>query len=185
MANYYTLSGTIIEPLTLADAKLQLRIDHDFENAIITAIITEARSLAEDYTGRLFTERDLVIHTQNFIEDLETDYSPINSISTLKYKIVKGGTYSELVADTDYKLRKIDKYSSKIDYILDPLPTLPEDSTAVEITAKVGYTAAALPASVRSAIKLLISYLYENRDDTADEKQRASQTILRPFKRWN
>jgi uncharacterized phiE125 gp8 family phage protein len=42
------------EPVTLAQAKLYLRVDFDDDDTLITALITAAREYCEKYTGRAF-----------------------------------------------------------------------------------------------------------------------------------
>ena len=187
MAVYYDISGNVTYPIDLDAAKRQLRIDPiiTYDDTRITEIIAEATEIASDYTGRRYVEQDIVIEAPAFITDIEAVFSPITSISAITYLDVDGNEQS-LVADTDFKLYNTDPYTRELVYIIDPLPELYSEQTErlVKITGKVGYTATTLPKGARSGIMLLISYLYENRNDSVDERVRASQTILRRHKQW-
>lgn len=48
---------TIIEPVTLEQAKTHLRVEHDDEDDYILSLISAAREYAENFTGRLLAER--------------------------------------------------------------------------------------------------------------------------------
>ena len=45
------------EPVSLDDAKAHLRIDHDADDDVIARLISVARMMAEEYTGRAFIRR--------------------------------------------------------------------------------------------------------------------------------
>lgn len=57
------ITDAISEPITLAEAKAQLRLTDLFtaDDAYITALITVARKRAEDYCNRFFTEQTIVM----------------------------------------------------------------------------------------------------------------------------
>ena len=48
---------TITEPVTLAEAKLHLRVEHSDEDAYIGGLISAAREYAESFTNRLIAPR--------------------------------------------------------------------------------------------------------------------------------
>ena len=48
------------EPLTLAETKAWLRVDHDAEDALIADLIASARGLVEDYLQRCLITRRLI-----------------------------------------------------------------------------------------------------------------------------
>ena len=50
----YLLTAPTTEPVTLAEAKLAARIDSDAFDAMVPGLITAARQMAEQETGRLF-----------------------------------------------------------------------------------------------------------------------------------
>jgi len=56
----------LIEPVSLADMKLHLRVDIDDDDSLIQALISAARERAEDFTGRCFIPRGLTFGLDRF-----------------------------------------------------------------------------------------------------------------------
>ena len=87
-----------VEPITLAEAKMHLRVDSDFEDALIQDYIKAARSHVERFTGVSFTDQTIraVIKRDEYqmtdwfkkIEPLsfELPLSPVNEILTAEDK---------------------------------------------------------------------------------------------------
>ena len=184
MAIYYTISGTVTELITLEEAKMQLRIDAitDHEDSLIESYISEAREIAEGYIGRLIGERNLEIKAPDFVRDIEKVYSPVNSISAIKYYDATGD--EQTLPTAKYQLLLNVNGDNTIRYDAD-IPTVSSTKfPAVTITAKVGYNATNCPKSIIAAIKLILTRLYNFREDSPEEKQQASRNILRRFKKW-
>jgi hypothetical protein len=55
-----------LEPVTLAEAKLHLRVDNAADDDLITALITTARKWCEDYTDRTFVESQYTMMLDSF-----------------------------------------------------------------------------------------------------------------------
>lgn len=47
----------ITEPITLAEAKAHLRVEHDADDAYISALITAARQYCEEFQNRFLADR--------------------------------------------------------------------------------------------------------------------------------
>jgi len=187
MATYYNITGSVTEVITLEQAKQQLRIDPIVvhEDAEIEAYITEAREIAENYIGRLIGERNLEVRSSGFITKINAAYTPINSIDSIKAKL-DGGTTQTLVANTDFSLQNLSKTKQRIVYVdknLGALDTI--FATPVTVIAKVGFNTTNCPKAIISAMKLILSRLYEFRTDNAQEKTLASTNILRAYKSWS
>ena len=186
MAVYFEISGTPAAVIDLAAAKRQLRIDPiiTYDDTRITEIIDEATAYASSYMSKRIGEQTVTLYCPEFITDIEDVISPVSAITSIKYFDVDGN--EQTLNNTDYKLYKIDEYTNRLVYTAAELPQLysQRDERLVTITATVGYTTTTLPNDIRSGIMLLISYLFENRNDSPDEKVRASQTILRRYKEW-
>src|SRR5580692_8919211 len=54
MTAFKLITPPVEEPVTLADAKAQARVDTNIDDALIAALISGARQWAEHYTGRAF-----------------------------------------------------------------------------------------------------------------------------------
>jgi hypothetical protein len=55
-----------LEPVTLAEAKLHLRIDNTDDDTLITALVTTARRWAEDYCDRTFVQSQYTMSMDSF-----------------------------------------------------------------------------------------------------------------------
>ncbi len=149
------------EPLTLAEIKTFLRIDHDLDDQELQAMIIAAREQAELHQGRECARKLLEITMDRWPRGgpILTP-SPLASVERIRYRR----------ADGDVVVWPADQY-----WIVDgaepgeihPVSQWPADAlwprAAVIIEAWCGWLAGQVPESVRQGMKLLISSWYENR----------------------
>ena len=91
------------EPLTLAETKLHLRVDHTVDDTLITALIATAREWVESYTGKSLIEQTRQITLSSWpYAPLRLHGGPVQEISSVKY-LDKTGT-EQTVAETVYWL---------------------------------------------------------------------------------
>ena len=75
-----------VEPVTLTEAKLQCRVDVADDDALITRLISAARSRAEQITQRSIAEQSLTLYLDEFPTDaIELLKGPVNTITSVKY----------------------------------------------------------------------------------------------------
>lgn len=160
------ITAAIIEPVTLAEAKLHLRVDHDDEDTLITNLIKVARELVEDATWRTLLTTTWELRLDNWPGmPLQMPKAPLQSIVSIKYMDEDG--LETTVASTVYDA---DTYSEpgrlffKKDQVW-PSVNLYERG-GVRIQFKAGWLAAAnVPYKIKAAMQLLIGHLYENREE--------------------
>ena len=155
------------EPVTLAEAKLQCRIeagDTD-QDALLELYLDAAVSHLDGYSGVL--GRCLVQQTwrQDFDGLCQALRLPMPALSVTSVELVDEAGAPTVVAGASYELqhdalgsfvRMADGYASPV--------TLTE-SRGVRVTFVAGYGAAAsVPSRVRLAILLLVSHWYQNRE---------------------
>jgi len=73
-----------IEPITIDEAKLHLRVDHGHENALITEMIGTARQLAEQETKRVFITQIWTMILDREKPIIEIPFPPLQSINSIK-----------------------------------------------------------------------------------------------------
>ncbi|MCK4385369.1 MAG: phage head-tail connector protein [candidate division Zixibacteria bacterium] len=73
-----------VEPVTLTEAKNQLRVDGAEDNALITALITTARQLAERDTKRAFITQTWKMYLDSVPEEIEIPKPPLQSVESIK-----------------------------------------------------------------------------------------------------
>ena len=162
MAQYKLVTGPSSEPITLAEAKLYLRVDDSTEDALITAIITAARRKFENDTYHYLMPQTWELYlNQNEInaEQISINKSDITAISSVKY-YDQSNTQQTLSANDYQTAIQGRPYSIQ----LTTVPQVYNRLEAMVIRFTLGYTnAAAVPEDIKTAIKTIIGTLYENR----------------------
>jgi uncharacterized phiE125 gp8 family phage protein len=171
------------EPVSLADAKLHLRVDFTDDDALITALITAARQAAETITGRQIVTARWKLVLDSFPGPslmgvpAGTPFSlPGHAIllpkctvqSVVSIQFLDMSSTWQVMPATDYTVdlacepARITPVFGKIWPI-----TLPQIS-AVMVTFDAGYGAAsAVPEGIKSWIKLRVGSLYAHREEVA------------------
>jgi uncharacterized phiE125 gp8 family phage protein len=178
------ITAPVTEPVTLAEAKLQARVDWSggscggsagggsSDDTLITALITAAREYVE-----VVTRRALVTQTWDYVLDefpgvdyVRLPLPPLQSVTSITYK-VKAGTVltfaaANYVVATGSEPGKVILVSgcgwpSAELYRADP----------IRIQFVAGWTGVApntVPVVIKQAILLLVGHLYENREAVAE-----------------
>jgi uncharacterized phiE125 gp8 family phage protein len=159
-----------VEPITLEEAKLHLRIENDdtHEDSLIYALIAAACRHCENFLGRALITQTWDFYADSFPLDgcsyLELPYPPLASVATVKYK------------DTAGTLQTWDAANYIVDTISEPgrialaygvlWPSTYDEIQAVQIRFVAGYgLAGSVPQQIKNAILLKLTDLYENRGD--------------------
>jgi uncharacterized phiE125 gp8 family phage protein len=164
------ITAPLSEPITLAEAKLQLRVDLIEEDALISGLIAAAREWAESYTNRQFMAATYQLVEKTNKHCIALPKNPVQSIDSITYVDEQGVTQT-LAPDT-YELSNSDE------------PALLElyqrpNSEHITITFKSGYESAEkVPASIKSAMLLVIGYLYAHREDTVKKMPTHAEWLL-------
>ena len=145
------------EPLSLADAKTFMHILEVDEDTLITSMIVSAREYAESYTNRQFEIATWELITDRMYSGLTIDKSTVTEISSIEY-MDSDGVYQTLSTD-DYYLY-FEHGAAKLHF--ESIPSYKSDKRAIKITFKAGYTT--VPSSIVSYLKVLVSTIYENRE---------------------
>ena len=149
------------EPVTLSEAKLFLRVEHDTEDSAIQQMIVTAREVAEEILGRsLLSQRWLATVYGAPANTMALPYGPINSVvSVTRYDDV-GGT----------SIAATDSYQLCDPYTLEFLSNVSVAKLEVVYEAGMATDAAGLPAALKQSMLQHVAYLYGFR--SLDESQR-------------
>lgn len=157
------IAAPAAEPVTLADAKLFLRVDGSADDALIGALISAAREYAEHYTQSSLSATGYELALSDFpVDAILLPYSPVASVDSIKYTDSSG---QELTIDPNAYVLAGYGMTAAI-YPIQPWPGV---GTAYPNPVRVRYTssAASIPPAARAAIMELIAHLYETREDSA------------------
>lgn len=167
------------EPITLADAKLWLKVDGTADNNLITALITSARLWVERHcnVGLLPQTITEVWDGWPAGREMELSVSPLRSVTSIKYLDSNGDEQTLSSANYAYDIyakppRVQLKYSQT-------WPTLYDEINSVSAVYAVGYdSAATVPESIKTAMYLAIADSYENRTDYVRKMPTMAEMLL-------
>ena len=188
------VTGPAVEPVSLTEAKSHLRVDITDDDALITALITAARQMAEE-----ISRRALITQTWKYIldawpkgDELTLPLPPLQSVASITYKDKDGNsaTFSSgsYIVDADCEPgRVVLAYGATW-----PSTTLyPAGAITVQFTAGYGDSASDVPQAIRQAMLLMIGHWYENREQVtvgavAREIPLGVEALLWPYRvlRW-
>lgn len=176
--SFRVVTPVAVEPVTLADARLHLRVGSDdtTEDSLILVWITVAREYAEAYTRRALATQTLELALDRFPgsppalpawtwspEDsaFVLDKPPVSSISSIKYTDPQG--VEQTLDPSKYALSPYGTGSMVYPTYGNPWPATQATRNAVRVQYVAGYSAP--PQAVKAAILLIVGHLYENRQD--------------------
>lgn len=166
--NWKITTKPTVEPVSLANMKLHLRVDSIADNDLITALIAGARQWCEDYENRAYITQTITAKFDYFKSDIILPKPILQSVTSIKYIDTAGDqqTLSTDIYDVDiYREpgRVFLKYNQN-------WPNIRGDKNGIEIIYKAGYgdASTAVPERVIAAIKLLTGHLYEHRETVSN-----------------
>lgn len=179
------------EPITLAEGKLHLRVDHTADDSLITALITVARERVEDITRRALISQtwDLKLDAWPVLSELRIPLPPLLSVTSVKY-LDKDGIESTMPS-TDYI---VDTASEPGRIVLAWAKSWPETTTlypvnpiTVRFVAGYGAAGSDVPQAIRQAMLLMIGEWYENRENAGEARLQqislSAEALLWPYRR--
>jgi uncharacterized phiE125 gp8 family phage protein len=162
--SYYLIGPPTILAVSVADAKLFMRVDHNFDDALIETLIKTAAEGVEHRTRRSVMQQTWRIALDKFPDSVELLYGPVMSIASVIYTDTSGMDIT-LTPDKYY----LDNFHSQDSSWLLPAygmtwPATRDSANAVRISYVAGVAAPALIPSVFTTwILLRVSQLYDNR----------------------
>jgi uncharacterized phiE125 gp8 family phage protein len=173
-----------LEPVTLDEAKAQLKVDTSDDDALITTLITAARARAEWHTGRAFVTQSWVLWLDCWPGDgiAQVPLPPLQSVSA-----VSAYARDNTANTVDPSRYFVDTVSAPGRVVFDCLTSPGFDlrrRNAVAIAFDAGYGAAAsdVPEPLRQGVLEILAELYVNRGDGPEEIAPPAQALLAPYR---
>jgi uncharacterized phiE125 gp8 family phage protein len=187
------ITGPAAEPITIAEARAQCRIDSDVEDGLIAGYLLAARQAAED-----FTRRKLYTQTWDFTIDgswptekvngywrprIILPLPPLQAVTHIKYFDTNG--VEQTLASNQYRVDPT-SYEGRIDAAYGVnWPSVRDQMATITVRMVVGYTA--LPEPVRLAILQAVAHFDKNRETVvtgtiATELPLTAQHLLFPYR---
>lgn len=154
-----------VEPVTLAEAKTHLRVDHTAQDDYIEDfLIPAARRYAEVYTGRAFLNQTWILRLRGFSEPIVLPWAPLSSVTNIKYLDSAGTEQTWATTNYDVELPSGELALHGAIHLGygDTFPTTYGIVDDVRITYVAGYGAAAtsVPVGIKHGVLMLIEDLY-------------------------
>jgi uncharacterized phiE125 gp8 family phage protein len=170
------------EPVSLAEAKLFLRIDHNAEDDLIATLIGASREAVEAACGRaLITRRvreSLDIWRREALQGAVLGCGPVTDVVAVRLLADNG---SQSVIDPDrYRLEGHRDRPRLV--FASGVPATLRTAGGIEIEYDAGYAddAAELPVALRLATLQIVASLYELRQG-GDGIPETARALMRPF----
>lgn len=180
---YVRTTAPTLEPLTIADAKAQIRSVQNQEDGLIDAYVKAARQAAEDYLGRGLLTQTWTLALSDFVNVIPLPMAaPLASVTSVKYYDTDNvqQTLSATVYDVDTTSRP-GRIALKTGQSWPAVNSL-RRVNRIEIAYVVGYTAAPLiPAAILQGIRMYVALLETNRDGLDPITGEALRTIQSAF----
>jgi len=183
---YKLITGPATEPVSLAEAKLHLKIEtaDTADDTLIAILIAAARESAEQFTRRAFIAQTWELQKDCFEDgEIQLRKTPVQSVTSIKYYDVNG--VEQTLATTVYGLNQADEPNEVYLKYGQLWPQVRGEENDVKIRFVAGYTT--VPSSVKAAILLIVGHLYENREDVVIGRQvndlpKGSKFLLEPYR---
>lgn len=156
------LTAPAVEPLSLAEAKAFLRVEHDDDDDVISALIAASRIHIEAQTRRALVTQNWRIVLDQWPADgrLPVRPAPLQSVTAARVYNVDGAAQT-----IDLQGFVLDAGQSALAFAPWALMQPGRLAAGIELDVVCGYGDAAtdVPEPLRQAIRLLVAHWYENR----------------------
>lgn len=151
--------------VSLSDAKVHLRVDHDADDVLILQVVDAATERFEDYQNRSFVTQQWRLTLGRFPRGriIYLPRPPVSAIDKIEY-ITPAGDVEEMTTG-DYRISESLGVNTIVLTAGRTWPRVADEPDAVRITYTAGYgNAEDVPEAVSAAVLLLSGHLYENRE---------------------
>lgn len=184
---FKVITAVATEPVTLAEARLQCKIDSDdtTHDAVLTSLITAAREFAEHYTGCALAPVTLEAALDEFPADdwIDLPMPPVASVTSIKYTDTAGAEQTFPIASyalSTYGPSRTVNLAADLEW-----PETQEVADAVRVRYVSGYTT--VPKVVKAAMLLHIEIESPQNPLSPSEREnleRARDSLLNTVKVW-
>jgi uncharacterized phiE125 gp8 family phage protein len=155
----------VTEPVTLAEAKVQVKVDHSEEDTMLQDFCAAARRWIEDYTGLSLVPTIITVDLELFGKTYLLPYGPYVDA------LVITDSEDVTISTDNYEIIGADK-SVTVDY---------GAFGRYRLVYNAGYAEGECPVSLKRAILFYIEYLYDPSELGKKAKEKAME-LASPFK---
>jgi uncharacterized phiE125 gp8 family phage protein len=167
--------------MTLADAKVHLKVEDATDDGLIRALIGAAAEYAETFTRRRLLTQTWDLKLDDFpCAVIELPFPPVSSVTSVSYVDTAGDTqtWSSALYTATLPVGPQAAPATIEPIYGESFPSTRSQSSAVTVRFVCGYGAASdLPSSIVAAMKLLIGHWYVNREAAIVSMNTATSVI--------
>jgi uncharacterized phiE125 gp8 family phage protein len=159
----------VVEPVSVADAKAQLRIDHNSDDTYIAALISAAREYCETYMDETLVDTQYVMRLDAFPAAIELPRPPMSQTAgrtavSIVYTASEAGNTATL-STTEYRVDRDAKPGTLRTLYAGSWPSHLLDYGSVTVTwwGGRGDDGSKVSPRVKAAILMLVGQWYERR----------------------
>lgn len=167
-----------INPITLDEAKLNLRVDHDDEDSLIQRLITSATYTAENFCSRLLMAASVEQSFQILSHRVELQYNTLGK-PVIEYRDENGDI--QTIDPTTYYHRNESGYGALYLKSGESWPQADQDTSepyTIKYDAGISSDRKDIPEDIKSAIHLMVARMYAHREDHIKRLPSASESLL-------
>lgn len=159
------LTGPAAEPLTHAEAKAYLRVDHDAEDALIGAMVTAARATVEALTRRVLIDQSWRIVRDAWPASglIALPVNPLREITSAHVLDAAGGEIAVPLGALTADVARLPGLI-RVDRTAVPAPGRLLAGIVIDVTAGHGADADHVPSPLIEAVRVVLAHFYEHRD---------------------
>lgn len=164
---YKITTAPTSEPITLAEAKAQLRIESDFtdDDTWLTTALKLVREQVESLTNRSIMPQTMELALAKFEDAIELPRPPYTSLTSITYYDVDNA--QQTLASSEYLINDFAEPAYVVKESAITYPGVYDRPDAIRLIFVAGYAnAAAVPTSIKQAMLMLLTDLYDNRSAT-------------------
>lgn len=174
------------EPITLAEAKNFLRVDHSDDDDLINALITTSRQMCEQYTRRILVSTTIDEYFDKFPHNSWDNLSnliylsrgPVASITSVKYVDEIG---SEVTLTSDQYVTDLISEPARVQSTAGWFAAAGVVNQVI-VRYVVGTAKSAIEKPLIQGMMLVISELYDNRANSVKRLPTASEYLWNPYR---
>jgi uncharacterized phiE125 gp8 family phage protein len=175
-----------VQPVTLAEARAQARVDCDAEDGLLGLLISVATQAATDRLQRALVPTRYRLTLDSFPDAIELLMPPIMSVESVKYIDISGD--QQTLDPQDYFLDSVSEPGYLVPAAGRTWPATQDRINAVEVEYTAGYPDSAIPTPIKQWILLALGDMYNNRERSAEKPavpQNFADALLDTYRLWS